>query len=146
MRFEVSRELPGRNIGRQNYRKPSEPIRHAYFASSSTTYNGQIFCVHIMSIMIPVTDPMPQTPQMSSQRYANTSNPFSLPRPGQAFRAVKIGLTTQLSPVGHTSVRFSCLSSGPVGPLWYLAVRLMPKISFCRGSESGYCSSPHAPV
>lgn len=43
---------------------------------------------------------------------------------------------------GHTSVRFSCLSCGPVGPLEYLAVASMPKISSCLGSESGYRSSP----
>ena len=48
--------------------------------------------------------------------------------------------------VGQTSVRLSCLSSGPVGPLVNSAVASIPKILCCLGSESGYCSSPHLPT
>lgn len=44
---------------------------------------------------------------------------------------------------GHTSVRFRSLSSGPVGPVSYLHVT--PRILVCRGSLSGYRSSPQRP-
>lgn len=58
---------------------------------------------------------------------------------------VSVVLTSHTYPlaVGHTSVRLSCLSSGPVGPLENSAVADMPRISCCLGSELGYCSSPH---
>jgi hypothetical protein len=47
---------------------------------------------------------------------------------------------------GHTSVRLSCLSNGPVGPLTYFESSEIPKMVCCLGSESGYCSSPQWPV
>lgn len=46
---------------------------------------------------------------------------------------------------GQVSVRFNPLSKGPVGPDSYFQVIFkFPKFT-CRGSLSGYCSSPHCP-
>jgi hypothetical protein len=46
---------------------------------------------------------------------------------------------------GHTSFLSKSLSSGPVGPLSYLQVKLRFRKLSCRGSLSRYCSSPHLP-
>jgi hypothetical protein len=42
-------------------------------------------------------------------------------------------------------LRFKSLSNGPVGPETYFHSILKFKKFACRGSLSGYCSSPHFP-
>jgi hypothetical protein len=46
---------------------------------------------------------------------------------------------------GHTSTLSRSLSKGPVGPDSYFHVKFRPSKFTCRGSESGYCSSPQRP-
>jgi hypothetical protein len=46
---------------------------------------------------------------------------------------------------GHTSARSKSLSSGPVGPESYFHSMLRFIKLTCRGSLSGYCSSPQRP-
>lgn len=64
----------------------------------------------------------------------------------RSWRAVRNGLITHWLPLsGQTCVRFSCLSRGPVGPPEYLHKREIFRGQLCRGSDSGYCLSPHWP-
>jgi len=46
---------------------------------------------------------------------------------------------------GHTSTLSRSLSKGPVGPDSYFHVKFRPSKFTCRGSLSGYCSSPQRP-
>jgi hypothetical protein len=63
------------------------------------------------------------------------------------FQSLNAGLATHRSPLlGPTSVRFNCLSSGPVGPPTYFAVAEISRIYSCSEFELLYCCSPHMPV